>query len=404
MRSNGPRRRDSGETDVATPIWISDRARRGLVALGVAVVALILWRVTTLVSLMVGGASVAIALSFPVEALSRVMPRRGAIALTLLLAGAVCLFAITVFAPIIAEQLGAFVSAVPGMARQLDERVPSTLDSLATGGLLPGVPQGGLENVQLRLLAAVQDLAGRLLGKLGQVVSGVAGVVVALVGVLMVAVTLLANARHILAAVLRVTPHRYRRDARALWDSFGKTLSRYLGGLTLSLLIEGLLATIVFHLIGLPYALLLGAWVSVTAVIPYLSTVLGYGPAVLLALSISPSKALLALALGVTINAVVGNVITPRIQGKALRLHPILVFSAVVAGGELFGIPGVVLAVPIMAVLRVVYDFLRVRVRVAPEDPEQEPVVRIGLPNRPVTNYADAVAAPGSAGQYRTNS
>jgi predicted PurR-regulated permease PerM len=73
---------------------------------------------------------------------------------------------------------------------------------------------------------------------------------------------------------------------------------------------------------------------------------------------------------------VVGNVISPRIQGQAVRVHPMLVFFAVIAGGALFGMPGVVLAVPAMAVLRVLYDFLRVRVRVADE-------TVVGLRERP---------------------
>jgi predicted PurR-regulated permease PerM len=183
---------------------------------------------------------------------------------------------------------------------------------------------------------------------------------------------------------------------RSLWDAFGETLSRYLGGLALSLLIEGTLAAIVFHQIGLPYAFLLGAWVSVTAVIPYVSAWLGYAPAVLLALAISPTKALLALALGSTVNAVVGNVITPRIQGRAVHAHPMLVFFAVVTAGELFGIPGVILAVPAMAVLRVLYDFLRVRVRVVAESPANDPTAgesRDDGLNRPATVHRDGVPA-----------
>jgi predicted PurR-regulated permease PerM len=381
------------ETDAATPIWISPRTRQVLVAASVGALALILWRVTTLVSLLVGGVALAIALSFPVDGLSRVMPRRLAIAVTLAFFAAIVVLAITVFAPIIADQLGALVAAVPGVAQQLDERVPSVLDSLAARGLLPDSPESVFAEIQTRLLAAVQQFAQRLLGQLGQVVSGAAGVVVALAGILLVAVTLLANARRVQAAVLRAVPHSYRRDVRSLWNAFGETLSRYLGGLTLSLLIEGVLAAIVFHQIGLPYALTLGAWVSVTAVIPYVSAWLGYGPAVLLALTISPTKALLTLVLGVTVNAVVGNVITPRIQGQAVHVHPMLVFLAVVTGGELFGIPGVILAVPAMAVLRVLYDFLRVRVRVVAESPvrdsvEGEPgddgLTRAAMPHRDV--------------------
>jgi len=59
----------------------------------------------------------------------------------------------------------------------------------------------------------------------------------------------------------------------------------------------------------------------------------------------------------------VGNLITPRLQGGAVRVHPFLIFLGVVAGGELFGVVGIVLAVPAIAALRVLYDFLRVRLR-----------------------------------------
>lgn len=379
MQTSGARR-DTTEADAATPIWISRRTRQALVVAGLAALALLLWRVPTLVSLSVGGAAVAIALSFPVGGFSRVMPRGAAIALTMLLAAALIGLAITVFAPIIADQLRALVAAVPGIAEQLDARVPSVLDWLAARRLLPGSPEGVLADMQRRLLAGVQQFAGRLLGGLGGVVSGVAGVVVRLLGILLVAVYLLVDARRIQAALLRGSPHRYRRDVRALWDAFGETLSRYLGGLVLSITIEGALAAILFNSLGLPYAFLLGAWVSLTALVPYVGAWLGYAPGVLLALAVSPTRALVTLLLCLTNNVVVGNVITPRIQGRAVRVHPMVVLFAAIAGGELSGVPGVVLAVPAMAVLRVLYDFLRVRVRVVNESPTKDQAT-VGLPD-----------------------
>jgi len=404
MQKSGARG-DTVETDAATPIWISRRTRHALIVAGVATLALLVWRVPTLVSLSVGGAALAVALSFPVREFSRVMPRTAAIALTILLAAALIGLAITVFAPIVVDQLRALVAAVPRIAGQLDARVPSVLDWLAARGLLPDSPERVLADTQQRLLVGVQQFAGRLLGGLGQVVSGVAGVVVALLGILLVAVYLLVDARRVQASVLRASPHRYRRDVRALWDAFGQTLARYLGGLALSMAIEGTLAAIAFHLLGVPYAFLLGAWVSVTAVIPYVGAWLGYAPGVLLTLAISPTRALVVLVVCMVINVVVGNVITPRIQGRAVRVHPMLVFLAVITGGELFGIPGVILAVPSMAVLRVLYDFLRVRVRVVDgsaashqpngrpsDDGRHSPVI---VPNEPV-------AAAGLATGYRS--
>jgi len=366
MQTSGARR-DTLEIEPATPFWISRRTHRALIVAGVTALGLLLWRVPTLVSLSVGGVALAVALSFPIGTVSRVMPRGAAIAVTLALAAALLVLAVAVVAPIISAQMRALIAAIPGIERQLDARVLSVLDWLAARALLPGSPERVLADTQQRLLAAAQQLTGRFLGGLGRVVSDVTSVVVAVLGMLLVAVYLLVDARRIRAAVLRASSHRYRRDVRALWDAFGHTLSRYLGGLALSMAIEGALSAIAFHVLGVPYAFLLGAWVSVTAVIPYVGALLGYAPGVLLAVAISPTQALLALVVCMAINMVMGNAITPRIQGQAVRVHPMLVFFAVVTGGGLFGVPGVFLAVPTMAMLRVLYDFLRVRVRVTDE-------------------------------------
>ena len=117
----------------------------------------------------------------------------------------------------------------------------------------------------------------------------------------------------------------------------------------------------------MPYAILLGAWVSVTALVPFLGAWIGAVPAVLLTLSVSPTTAVLTAVLFLLIQQLEGNVLTPRIQGQAVRVHPVLVFLAVIAGGELFGIAGVIFAVPAVAVLRVLFDFFRARLRTVDE-------------------------------------
>jgi predicted PurR-regulated permease PerM len=317
--------------------------------------------------LSLGGGALALVLSFPVRGLSRVMPRGAAIALSLLATAAVLMLAVAFIVPILIDQLGALVDGVPGIARRLDERLPSMLDQLAARGLLPASPERFLDDVQQRLLGAVQGFAGRLLGGLGQFVSGVVGALITLFGVVFVAVYLLADARRIEAGVLRTAPQRYRRDVLALWDAFGHTLSRYLGGLALSLAIQGVLSALALYFLGVPYAFLLGAWVSVTALVPYLGAWIGAVPAVLLALSVSPTRALLTAGLFLLIQQLEGNVLTPRIQGQAVRVHPLLVFLAVVASGQLLGIPGIIFAVPTVAMLRVLFDFFRARVRTVDE-------------------------------------
>jgi predicted PurR-regulated permease PerM len=120
---------------------------------------------------------------------------------------------------------------------------------------------------------------------------------------------------------------------------------------------------VVLYLIGVPYALALGAWVSLTALIPYFGAWLGAIPAVILAFTISPLKALLTVIAFFVIQQVEGNFLLPRIQGQALHIHPVPILLAVIVGWGLFGIVGMVLAIPALAVMRVLYDFFSIRLR-----------------------------------------
>src|SRR3546814_3441272 len=107
------------------------------------------------------------------------------------------------------------------------------------------------------------------------------------------AASLLSNVRPVKAAYLTIIPKAYRHDAWELWVALAHVLTRYLGGLTVVLAIQGALSAVALYLIGVPYALALGAWVSITAVIPFLGAWLGAVPALLVAFSISPTAMVL---------------------------------------------------------------------------------------------------------------
>jgi predicted PurR-regulated permease PerM len=223
----------------------------------------------------------------------------------------------------------------------------------------------------------VNDLFDRLRALTENLLSGLVGFIssafnigVGLFGVLFVAVYLLADVRMVKAAYLRAAPVHYRLDARELWEAFGESFSRYLGGLLFIIVIQGAFAGLALYFLGVPYAILLGAWVSVTAIIPYLGAFLGGIPAVVVALAFDSqtfdsrtTTALLVVAAYVLIQQLESNVLTPRVQGQALRVHPIIVLLAVIGGGELAGLAGVIFAVPALATMRVLLDFFRARVR-----------------------------------------
>jgi hypothetical protein len=136
------------------------------------------------------------------------------------------------------------------------------------------------------------------------------------------------------------------------------------------------MAAIGLSLLGVPYALVLGVWMSVTAVLPYIGAFLGAIPAILIALTISWETAALVAVLYVGINQLEGNLITPRIQGGAIRVHPLLIFVSVIGGSEIAGPLGAILAVPTLAVLRVFFEFLWDRLQI--RQPEETVLVALG--------------------------
>ncbi|MDQ3523710.1 MAG: AI-2E family transporter [Chloroflexota bacterium] len=131
-----------------------------------------------------------------------------------------------------------------------------------------------------------------------------------------------------------------------------------------SITIQGVMAAIGLWLLGVPYFFVLGIWMAVTAILPYIGAFLGGIPAVIIALTISWQLAVVTIVLYVVINQFEGNLITPRIQGNAVRVHPVMIFIAVLLGNALGGILGAIIAVPTLAIVRVLAEFFWVRLRV----------------------------------------
>jgi predicted PurR-regulated permease PerM len=332
-----------------------------LVVLGLLVVALIVWFSPTVPIVLLGGFAVALVLSFPVRWLSHIMPRWLAMLVTFLVLGGATLLAFLILVPILIVQLISFVKAAPDIVASAKSTLRDVLQPLSEYGLLKGTPDEFIGELGHDLLGLAKSVGRNVLGGLVNFVSSTISLALSLFGVLFVAVYLLANVRKIKATYLMAAPKRYRRDAAELWESEGLSLSRYLSGLGLDMVIQGAISSLFLFLLGVPYALLLGTWVAITAIIPYVGAWLGAIPAVLVALTISPGKAILTALLYLIIQQLEGNVLQPRIQGQALNMPSILIFLGVIAGAEIAGFLGILFAVPTLAVLKVLFDFLRAR-------------------------------------------
>ena len=215
--------------------------------------------------------------------------------------------------------------------------------------------------------------------------------------VILIAAYLLADGERFRVGCIRFLPVQYRDDALVLWTDVVDALSRYLTGLLVSLSFQGVASTVALTLLGVPYALLLGIWTTIGAIIPFLGSYIGGIPATIVAFTVSPTVGILTALTYVVINFVDGNLIAPRVQGNAIRVSPLFVFLAVIAGGQIAGIWGALMAVPILAVGRVVFDFLLERVVVVPQVLDPLPVALVEPPPDAATQTVKTLGASSAA-------
>ena len=151
-------------------------------------------------------------------------------------------------------------------------------------------------------------------------------------------------------------------------------LAGYVKGQFLISLIIGVSAGVGLWLLGvlgwLPggdkYAILFGAWVAVTELIPYIGPWLGAIPPLLYALVVHPVSAIWVALLFLAIHQIEGHIVVPNVMGSALRLHPLLVIFGLLAGGEIYGLPGVFVALPFLAAARAIWEFFSERTKLEP--------------------------------------
>ena len=176
----------------------------------------------------------------------------------------------------------------------------------------------------------------------------------------------------------RFPPH----GGKPLTQRIESALAGYVRGqLALSLII-GTSAGLGMYLLGVTglvpgadrYALLFGLWTALMEVIPYIGPWLSTVPPAVYALIVHPISIVWVAALFVFIYQIEGHVVVPNVMASALRLHPLLVIFGLLAGGELYGLPGILLALPLLAAGRAIWEFFGERVRLEPWEEGAEPV------------------------------
>ncbi len=147
-----------------------------------------------------------------------------------------------------------------------------------------------------------------------------------------------------------------RARGRTLWDSVEGKLGAWVRGQLLLMLFIGVLSGVGYTLMGLKFAFALAVFAALTELIPMVGPYIGGAPAVLIALTQSPTLALLVLGYIVVLQLIEGNILVPRIMESAVGVTPLTVIVGILIGSTLMGIGGALLAVPVAAAIQVIFN------------------------------------------------
>ena len=214
------------------------------------------------------------------------------------------------------------------------------------------------------LQSSLTEFSSNIISSLGSSISnGAISVVNASVGVMSTAIVVIAAAIYFLIDMDKVRDSakkyfnaRNKRTATFL-DKLDGELTKYIGGMGLNILLQGIEYTLAFLIIGHPNWLILGILSGVSAIIPWFGGFLVAVISLLVSSVISTKMFLLTVVICIICPILDGNVIGPKVYGKTNSLHPLLVIFAVSAGGMIAGFWGIVLSLPVAIAIRTTYNF-----------------------------------------------
>jgi len=234
------------------------------------------------------------------------------------------------------------------------------LEEIAQGNLRPQVEQWILEWIQRAASLVVSGIQQGVT----RTVTGITGTVSFVLGILILPFWLfyiLNDQARLISGVMHLLPERHRLDAYFLIRAGDGVLSAYIRGQLLLCLFIFIIDSIGLAIIGVRFPLVLGLVAGVLEIFPFVGPILGAIPALLVALLQSPTKALWAFLLFVGVQQVENIFLVPRIQGQSVQLHPALIMLVLVIGNEIAGLWGMLLAVPLTAIMRDVFKYLYLR-------------------------------------------
>jgi predicted PurR-regulated permease PerM len=339
----------------------------------------LLWKVRTFLGWFVIALFLAAVLNPAVNWLQgrhRLIKRPIAIALTYVGLVVVLLLVVGIFLPLLVDQINGFIKFV-NTAAQAPQGPTQYIKGLfkhnGLGGLLQRL------DVELSdLRKQLGEALGNLFSATGQIAVSAASFLAALATVLTLTFFLILGAQRYVDAGVGLFSERHRPLVRRILGQAGGAISGYVTGNLAISVICGVTTFVVLLILGMPYAAPLALLVAVLDLVPLVGATLGGALLVIVGLFVEPWKAVVLLIFVLVYQQVESNLLQPLVYSQAVQLNGLVILIALLVGGQLLGIPGALLAIPVAEIIRILITEIRDYRRATRE--AAEPAIAASLP------------------------
>lgn len=286
--------------------------------------------------------------------------RTWAVSLVFLLLVGLIIFVSVVFIPRLVEQITNLLTQVPHLVDTVKEMVHQWTRDAHNQKLMKQIHLNSItDKLSSDANKYVNGIFKGLSTGIGGFISTATNVVIILITTPVVLFYMLKDGYKLKFNIRKFLPEKSRDQIMDLLGQMSDTLSKYIGGQMIECIFVGTFTAVGYFIIGLKYALLLGVIAGICNIIPYLGPYIGIFPALMVSLASGNMMSVIYnIIVVLVVQQIDGNFVYPNVIGKSLQIHPLTIIIILLAAGNIAGLLGMVLAIPLYAVVKVIVQYL----------------------------------------------
>ena len=257
--------------------------------------------------------------------------------------------------PVLRDQIGSLFNEFPNYYNAVSEQISHFINS-DTYVQFSSFIESMVITIENAIVNYSETFISNTVASLGSTFGAIVSISLALITAPIMFYYLLKEDYKIPIQLMKFVPTKNRATIRQMIREINQQLSLYIRGQLIVALAVAIMFMIGYSIIGLPYAIALGIISGILNIIPYLGSFIAMIPAVIIAVVHSPFMVLKVLIVALVEQTLEGRIISPKVLGDNLKIHPIVILIVLLTAGQLNGVTGVIIGVPVYAVMKV---FLR---------------------------------------------